>query len=153
VKAELAQVLEQRALVTSKDYPKYVCTRRLDVGGCEIVDVLIGSDGNRACDARAGGERGCAKQTWVLCKKTQQRAAPQRQIWQIANEVRGAVDGWKAWVRMSCVRNACVELVRCADRFARSDPLPVGFGFRQDRRNLRRCAWPFLIRADEPRCS
>ena len=25
---------------------------------------------------------------------TQQRAALQRQIWQIANEVRGAVDGW-----------------------------------------------------------
>jgi len=25
---------------------------------------------------------------------TQQRAALQRQIWQIANDVRGAVDGW-----------------------------------------------------------
>jgi type I restriction enzyme M protein len=25
---------------------------------------------------------------------TQQRAAPQRQIWQIANDVRGSVDGW-----------------------------------------------------------
>lgn len=25
---------------------------------------------------------------------TQQRAALQRQIWQIANEVRGSVDGW-----------------------------------------------------------
>lgn len=31
---------------------------------------------------------------------TQQRATLQTQIWKIANDVRGAVDGWGTWTRL-----------------------------------------------------
>ena len=60
----------------------------------------------------------------------QQRAALQRQIWAIANDVRGAVDGWDfkqcthelASRRLAPRNRAAPEAIRVLPRFAAEHP-------------------------------